>query len=57
MQLVFVVFTGEAWGYLGSRKFLLELDVGADAVKGLNSTMIEQVDPFEYALLEMIFVF
>ncbi|XP_008789257.2 nicastrin isoform X2 [Phoenix dactylifera] len=42
-QLVFVVFTGEAWGYLGSRKFLLELDVGADAVKGLNSTMIEQV--------------
>lgn len=42
-QLVFVIFTGEAWGYLGSRKFLLELDIGADAVKGLNSMMIEQV--------------
>ncbi|XP_064939098.1 nicastrin-like [Musa acuminata AAA Group] len=42
-QLVFVVFTGEAWGYLGSRKFLQELDLGTDAVNGLNNTMIEQV--------------
>ncbi|KAJ6800744.1 nicastrin [Iris pallida] len=42
-QLLFVVFTGEAWGYLGSRRFLLELDLGTDAVNGLNSTMIEQV--------------
>ncbi|URE35759.1 Nicastrin [Musa troglodytarum] len=42
-QLVFVVFTGEAWGYLGSRKFLQELDLGADAVNGLNNTLIEQV--------------
>lgn len=42
-QLVFVDFTGEAWGYLGSRRFLLELDLGADAINGLNSTMIEQV--------------
>ncbi|PKA47187.1 Nicastrin [Apostasia shenzhenica] len=42
-QLVFVVFTGEAWGYLGSRRFLLELDLNADSVKGLNSNLIEQV--------------
>ncbi|CAA7401371.1 unnamed protein product [Spirodela intermedia] len=42
-QLVFLVFTGEAWGYLGSRRFLLELEMGADATKGLNSTLIEQV--------------
>ncbi|CAA6664769.1 unnamed protein product [Spirodela intermedia] len=36
-QLVFLVFTGEAWGYLGSRRFLLELEMGADATKGLNN--------------------
>ncbi|GAV60467.1 Nicastrin domain-containing protein [Cephalotus follicularis] len=42
-QLVFLVFTGEAWGYLGSRRFLLELDLHSDAVNGLNSTLIEMV--------------
>lgn len=42
-QIVFAVFTGEAWGHLGSRRFLLELDLNTDAVNGLNSTMIEQV--------------
>ncbi|XP_042398204.1 nicastrin-like [Zingiber officinale] len=42
-QLVFMVFTGEAWGYLGSRKFLQELDMGTAAVNGLDSTMIDQV--------------
>ncbi|KAK8928274.1 Nicastrin [Platanthera zijinensis] len=42
-QLIFGVFTGEAWGYLGSKRFLLELDLGADSLKGLNSAMIEQV--------------
>ncbi|XP_058108346.1 nicastrin isoform X2 [Magnolia sinica] len=42
-QLVFVVFTGEAWGYLGSRRFLAELDMGSDVVSGLNITLIEQV--------------
>lgn len=41
-QLVFAVFTGEVWGYLGSRRFLLELDFGADSLKGLNGSMIEQ---------------
>ncbi|KAB2061740.1 hypothetical protein ERO13_A10G100500v2 [Gossypium hirsutum] len=43
MQLVFIVFTGEAWGYLGSRRFLLELDQQPDAVHGLNSSLIQLV--------------
>lgn len=43
IQLVFAAFTGEAWGHLGSRKFLQELDLGSDSIKGLNSSMIEQV--------------
>lgn len=42
-QLVFGVFTGEVWGYLGSRRFLLELDLGSDSLKGINSALIEQV--------------
>ncbi|XP_031397601.1 nicastrin isoform X2 [Punica granatum] len=42
-QLVFLVFTGEAWGYLGSRRFLLELDLQSDAVLGLNGTLIEMI--------------
>ncbi|KAF3331598.1 nicastrin [Carex littledalei] len=42
-QFVFAAFTGEAWGYLGSRKFLQELDLGSDSVKGLDSSMIEQI--------------
>lgn len=43
MQLVFSVFTGEAWGYLGSRRFVHELDLQSDAVNGLNSSLIEMV--------------
>jgi len=43
MQLVFAVFTGEAWGYLGSRRFLVELDLHSDAVHGLNHGLIETV--------------
>lgn len=43
VQFVFAVFTGEAWGYLGSRKFLQELDLGSYSVKGLSMSMIEQV--------------
>lgn len=43
MQLVFAVFNGEAWGYLGSRKFLQELDQGADSVNGISSLLIDQV--------------
>ncbi|XP_055961412.1 nicastrin isoform X2 [Mercurialis annua] len=42
-QLVFSVFTGEAWGYLGSRRFLLELDLQTESVSGLNNTLIEMV--------------
>ncbi|PWZ16856.1 Nicastrin [Zea mays] len=41
-QLVFAVFNGEAWGYLGSRKFLQELDEGAASVNGISSLMIDQ---------------
>ncbi|KAK4767492.1 hypothetical protein SAY86_015242 [Trapa natans] len=42
-QIVFVVFTGEAWGYLGSRRLLLELDLQSNAVLGLNRTLIELI--------------
>jgi len=43
MQLVFLVLTGETWGYLGSRRFLHELDLHSDAVAGLSNTSIETV--------------
>ncbi|KAI4321244.1 hypothetical protein MLD38_034649 [Melastoma candidum] len=42
-QLVFLAFTGEAWGYLGSRRFLLELDLQSDYVGGLDDSSIEMV--------------
>ncbi|KAI5648110.1 hypothetical protein M9H77_34115 [Catharanthus roseus] len=42
-DLVFAVFTGESWGFLGSRRFLVELDEQSDAVRGLNFTMIDRV--------------
>ncbi|KAH0885110.1 hypothetical protein HID58_061206, partial [Brassica napus] len=42
-QLVFLVLTGETWGYLGSRRFLHELDLHSDAVAGLSDTLIETV--------------
>lgn len=42
-QLVFLFLTGEAWGYLGSRRFLHELDLHSDSVSGLNETSIEMV--------------
>ncbi|CAN7057750.1 hypothetical protein IGI04_015210 [Brassica rapa subsp. trilocularis] len=42
-QLVFLVLTGETWGYLGSRRFLNELDLHSDAVAGLSDTLIETV--------------
>ncbi|CAN6478979.1 unnamed protein product [Victoria cruziana] len=42
-QLVFIFFTGEAWGYLGSRRFLRELDLGSESVLGLKSSLIEKV--------------
>lgn len=46
LQLVFIVFTGEAWGYLGSRRFLHELDLQSDAVSGLDNSLIEMVSFF-----------
>ncbi|KAL2499032.1 Nicastrin [Abeliophyllum distichum] len=42
-QLVFVVLTGESWGYLGSRRFLLEADQHSDSIRGLDLAMIETV--------------
>ena len=54
MQLAFVVFTGEAWGYLGSRRFLLELDMHSDAVHGLNNSQIETV--YFYSLVSIRFM-
>ncbi|CAA0814554.1 Nicastrin [Striga hermonthica] len=42
-QLVFVVLTGETWGYLGSRRIFLEFDQQSDSVKGLNLENIETV--------------
>ncbi|CAO2816400.1 unnamed protein product [Amaranthus hypochondriacus] len=42
-QLVFLILTGEAWGFLGSRRFLRELELHSDYVAGLNSTLVETV--------------
>ncbi|XP_057807225.1 nicastrin isoform X2 [Salvia miltiorrhiza] len=42
-QLVFLVLTGEAWGYLGSRRFFEEFDQQSDTIKGLNLTTVETV--------------
>ncbi|CAA3027034.1 nicastrin isoform X2 [Olea europaea subsp. europaea] len=42
-QLVFVVLTGESWGYLGTRRFVLEADQHSDSVRGLDFAMIETV--------------
>ncbi|KAH9605765.1 hypothetical protein KSS87_012185 [Heliosperma pusillum] len=40
-QLVFLVLTGESWGFLGSRRFIHELHLQSDGVTGLNKTLIE----------------
>ncbi|KAL9260542.1 Nicastrin-like protein, partial [Drosera capensis] len=42
-QLVFLIFTGEAWGYIGSRRFLHELDLQSDSTRGLNFSLIDVV--------------
>ncbi|CAM8998975.1 unnamed protein product [Rhodiola kirilowii] len=42
-DMVFLVVTGESWGYLGSRRFLLELDSNSDSVSGLSSSLIDMV--------------
>ncbi|XP_006403782.2 nicastrin isoform X2 [Eutrema salsugineum] len=42
-QLIFLVLTGETWGYLGSRRFIHELDLHSEAVAGLSDTPIETV--------------
>ena len=42
-RLVFLVFTGEARGYLGSRQFLAQLKKGAFVDYGLTTSSIQQV--------------
>ncbi|CAM6086764.1 unnamed protein product [Calypogeia fissa] len=42
-EVVFLVFTGEAWGYLGSRRFLAELEAGGPSVAGLSDARIQQI--------------
>lgn len=42
-QLIFFVATGESWGYLGSRRFLKELQEGSSSTKGLNISLLHQV--------------
>ncbi|KAH7352865.1 hypothetical protein KP509_19G068000 [Ceratopteris richardii] len=42
-QLVVAVFTGEAWGYLGSRQFLNQLSSGGSSVQGLDQSRIYQI--------------
>ncbi|PIN06941.1 Transmembrane glycoprotein nicastrin [Handroanthus impetiginosus] len=42
-QLVFMVLTGEAWGYIGSRRLFLEFDQQSDSMKGLDLATIDTV--------------
>ncbi|KAK9106575.1 hypothetical protein Syun_022586 [Stephania yunnanensis] len=42
-QIIFLIVTGEAWGYLGSRRFLAELDTQTDIVNGIDINQIELV--------------
>ncbi|KAK9741989.1 hypothetical protein RND81_03G141700 [Saponaria officinalis] len=42
-KIVFLVLTGEAWGFLGSRRFLHELDLQSDAVTGVDKTLLKTV--------------
>ncbi|KAG9135745.1 hypothetical protein Leryth_002452 [Lithospermum erythrorhizon] len=42
-QLLFISFTGEAWGYLGSRRFLFDLDQHGGGIDGLDLSMLEMV--------------
>ncbi|KAK9115812.1 hypothetical protein Sjap_014759 [Stephania japonica] len=42
-QIIFLIVTGEAWGYLGSRRFLAELDMQTDIVNGIDINRIELV--------------
>ncbi|XP_024531033.1 nicastrin [Selaginella moellendorffii] len=42
-QVVFLVCNGEAWGYLGSRRFLFELEYGGGSAFGFNMSHIDQI--------------
>lgn len=42
-DMVFLIVTGESWGYIGSRRFLLEMDLKSESVPGLRSSLIDMV--------------
>ncbi|KAG6547977.1 hypothetical protein Mapa_010799 [Marchantia paleacea] len=42
-QIVFLALTGEAWGYLGSRRFISELAGGNPSISGLSLSRIHQL--------------
>ena len=44
-RLVLAALTGEAWGYMGSKRLLWELHNNSDSTKGLSLDMIQQVAP------------
>ncbi len=42
-RLVFAAFAGEPWDYMGSKRFLWELESGSAATAGLSLQSINQV--------------
>ncbi len=45
-RIVFAAFSGEPWGYMGSKRFLWELHNGENSTIGLSLDRIEQALPF-----------
>ncbi len=45
-RIVFAAFSGEPWGYMGSKRFLWELHSGENSTRGLSLNQIEQALPF-----------
>ena len=44
-RLVFAALAGEPWGYMGSKRFLWELHIGANSTQPLSQEAIDQVPP------------
>ncbi|CAL8470795.1 g10337 [Coccomyxa elongata] len=42
-RIVFAAFSGEPWGYMGSKRFLWELHSGENSTRGLSLNQIEQM--------------
>ena len=45
-QILFAAFTGEQWGYLGSRRLLLELQQSSPHMHGITYEDIKQVSAY-----------